>query len=81
MPTLKLTRAAIEKVKAPDPSGKQVIHWDNELRGLACWPQARPTPRHTSRSGACPTGARDGSRSARSRSSPGPKTPGEKPES
>ena len=34
MPTLKLTRAAIEKVKAPDPSGKQVIHWDNELRGF-----------------------------------------------
>jgi integrase len=34
MPTLKLTLAAIEKTKAPDPTGKQVIHWDSELRGF-----------------------------------------------
>jgi len=34
MPTLKLTKNAVEKIKAPDPSGKQVIHWDAELRGF-----------------------------------------------
>jgi integrase len=34
MPTVKLTEKKIEKLKAPDPSGKQVIHWDDELRGF-----------------------------------------------
>jgi integrase len=34
MPTLKLTKSAVEKIEAPDPSGKQVIHWDAELRGF-----------------------------------------------
>jgi integrase len=34
MPTLKLTNAAVSRLKAPDPSGRQVIHWDSELRGF-----------------------------------------------
>ncbi len=34
MPTHKLTKAAVEKIAAPDPSGKQTIHWDAELRGF-----------------------------------------------
>src|ERR1700693_405368 len=34
MPTLKLTKSAVEKIEAPDPSGKQVIYWDAELRGF-----------------------------------------------
>lgn len=34
MATQKLTKAAVERIKAPDPSGKQVIHWDAELRGF-----------------------------------------------
>jgi integrase len=34
MPPLKLTKAAVDRIKAPDPSGKQVIHWDAELRGF-----------------------------------------------
>jgi integrase len=34
MPPLKLTKAAIDRIKAPDPSGKQVIHWDAELTGF-----------------------------------------------
>jgi len=34
MPTIKLTRAAVDKIRAPDPSGKQVIHWDAELKGF-----------------------------------------------
>src|SRR5690348_14888314 len=34
MPVLKLTKAAIERIEAPDPSGKQVIYWDTELKGF-----------------------------------------------
>ena len=34
MPTVKLTKAVIERIKAPDPSGKQVIHWDSEPKGF-----------------------------------------------
>jgi Arm DNA-binding domain len=35
MPKLKLTETVVhEKLKAPDPSGKQVLHWDSEQTGL-----------------------------------------------
>jgi integrase len=34
MPTLKFTKKAIEKLKAPDPSGKPVLYWDPTLRGF-----------------------------------------------
>lgn len=34
MPTVKLTKDKIGKIKAPDPSGKQVIYWDEELAGF-----------------------------------------------
>jgi integrase len=34
MPTAKLTETRIAELRAPDPSGKQVIHWDTETRGL-----------------------------------------------
>lgn len=35
MPKLKLTERAIDKLAAPDPSGKQVLYWDTELKGFA----------------------------------------------
>ena len=35
MPRIKLTERAIARLKAPDPSGKQTIHRDSELRGFA----------------------------------------------
>jgi integrase len=34
MPRLKLTAKAIEGLHAPDPSGKQVLYWDETLRGF-----------------------------------------------
>ena len=34
MAIIKLTKRAIEKLLAPDPSGKQVLHWDSELKGF-----------------------------------------------
>src|SRR4051812_32658337 len=34
MPRLKLTQRTIEKLPAPDPTGRQVLHWDTELRGF-----------------------------------------------
>jgi integrase len=34
MPKAKLTETSVAKLKAPDPSGKQEIHWDTELRGF-----------------------------------------------
>jgi integrase len=35
MPKLHLTERAIDKLPAPDPSGKQVLHWDRDLKGFA----------------------------------------------
>ena len=35
MPRIKLTETAIEKLKAPDPSAKQVLHWD--ARSARLW--------------------------------------------
>ena len=34
MPSLKLTNTSIQKLTAPDPSGKQVLYWDTDLRGF-----------------------------------------------
>jgi integrase len=34
MPTVNLTERAVEKLKAPDPSNKQVLHWDKQLKGF-----------------------------------------------
>jgi integrase len=34
MPTVKITEATVTRVKAPDPSGRQVLHWDSEIRGF-----------------------------------------------
>ena len=34
MPRIKLNARSIAKLKAPDPSGKQVVWWDAELRGF-----------------------------------------------
>jgi integrase len=32
--SIRLTKRAIEALPAPDPSGKQTLHWDEELKGL-----------------------------------------------
>ncbi len=34
MPTIKFTERSVSKLKAPDPSGDQVLYWDSELRGF-----------------------------------------------
>lgn len=34
MPKLKLTQAIVNGLEAPDPSGKQVLHWDADLKGF-----------------------------------------------
>jgi integrase len=34
MSTMKLTRRSVERLHAPDPSGNQVIHWDEDLPGF-----------------------------------------------
>lgn len=34
MAVLKLTVKQVEKLIAPDPSGKQAVHWDSELKGF-----------------------------------------------
>ena len=31
MPKMKLTKRSVERLPAPDPSGKQTLHWDEEL--------------------------------------------------
>lgn len=35
MPRLKLTEKAIAKMKAPDPTGRQTLYWDTEIKGFA----------------------------------------------
>jgi integrase len=34
MPRIKLTARALDKLTAPDPSGRQVLYWDSALKGL-----------------------------------------------
>jgi integrase len=34
VPSTKLTEKSIARLRAPDPSGRQVLHWDGELRGF-----------------------------------------------
>lgn len=34
MPRIKLTKALVLDLKAPDPSGKQVLYWDADLKGF-----------------------------------------------
>jgi integrase len=34
MPTIRFTEKAIDRLAAPDPSGKQMLHWDSELKGF-----------------------------------------------
>jgi hypothetical protein len=34
MAKLKLTARAVERLRAPDPSGKQRLYWDSTLRGF-----------------------------------------------
>jgi integrase len=34
MPTIKLTKSTISRLHAPDPSGKQRLYWDTELKGF-----------------------------------------------
>jgi integrase len=33
-PRIKLTERSVARLPAPDPSGKQIIHWDSDLRGF-----------------------------------------------
>ena len=35
MPKVKITERAITRMEAPDPSGKQTLHWNSDLRGFA----------------------------------------------
>jgi integrase len=34
MPVMKLTQRNVDRLRAPDPSGKQVVYWDPDLRGF-----------------------------------------------
>lgn len=34
MPTIKFTEKAVARLRAPDPSGKQQLYWDQDLRGF-----------------------------------------------
>src|SRR5712671_6142006 len=34
MPRLKLTEKEIERLDAPDPSGRQTIYWDTQMHGF-----------------------------------------------
>ena len=34
MPTIKLNQKTVDKLRAPDPSGKPVIYWDDTVKGF-----------------------------------------------
>ena len=34
MPRQKLTQKVVDRLPAPDPGGRQVLHWDTELKGF-----------------------------------------------
>jgi integrase len=43
MPRIKLTSAAVTALPAPDPSGKQVLYWDDSLTGFGVLASGRTT--------------------------------------
>ena len=45
MPHIKLSARSIARIKAPDPSGKQVLHWDTQMRGFAVLASGRTNTR------------------------------------
>ena len=45
MPTIKLTEKIVRQISAPDPSGRQTIYWDQELRGLGVLVSGRSATR------------------------------------
>src|ERR1700730_2997652 len=45
MPTLKLTKATVARLRAPDPSGKPTLHFDTELVGFAILCSGRSSTR------------------------------------
>jgi integrase len=45
MPTLKLTEKTIDRLRAPHPSGRQVLFWDEELRGFGVLVSGKTTAR------------------------------------
>lgn len=34
MPTIRLTEKGVERLEAPDPTGRQMLYWDDELKGF-----------------------------------------------
>ena len=50
LPQVKLTERTVARLPAPDPSGKQRLYWDAELKGPACSFLASRPPRHSSSS-------------------------------
>src|SRR5437868_13966855 len=45
MPTLKLTKSALARLPAPDPSGKPALHFDSELVGFGVLCSGRTSTR------------------------------------
>jgi len=43
VPTLKLTKGATDRIRAPDQSGKQTIYWDTELKGFGVLASGKTT--------------------------------------
>jgi len=33
-PAVKLTKTSVDRLRAPDPSGRQTLYWDSELKGF-----------------------------------------------
>ena len=43
MPRIKLTQRSVARLPAPTPSGKQMVYWDADLRGLGVLVSGRTT--------------------------------------
>ena len=43
MPRIKLTQRSVARLVAPTPSGKQLVYWDNDLRGFGVLVSGRTT--------------------------------------
>ncbi len=55
MPQIRLTEKSIAKLKAPDPSGRQTLHWDSELKGFAVLCSGVSNVKTSLSSATCPT--------------------------
>src|SRR5262249_55919363 len=70
MPSKKLTQKTVDRMKAPDPSGRQTMFWDNSMRGFGVRVSGSTNQKSYIAQRTLPMARTEGSPSARPKGSP-----------